>query len=220
MIRVGIIGGAGYTAGELIRLLVNHPQAEIAFVHSTSNAGNRLAQVHGGLEGDTGMRFCDAYDLGAIDVLFLCSAHGQSRVWMEENSIPAGVKIIDLAQDFRDESCGFVYGLPELNRERIRRAERVANPGCFATAIQLALLPLAAAGVDIEALVRGAEGVERGFPAPRSDQRAVYPAVAGSPGSGRRRGHHPSLPRRNQTDPRPARFVGQFHDPNPATLQE
>ena len=82
MIRVGIIGGAGYTAGELIRLLVNHPQAEIAFVHSTSNAGNRLAQVHGGLEGDTGMRFCDAYDLGAIDVLFLCSAHGQSRVWM------------------------------------------------------------------------------------------------------------------------------------------
>ena len=147
MIRVGIIGGAGYTAGELIRLLVNHPQAEIAFVHSTSNAGNRLAQVHGGLEGDTGMRFCDAYDLGAIDVLFLCSAHGQSRVWMEENSIPAGVKIIDLAQDFRDESCGFVYGLPELNRERIRRAERVANPGCFATAIQLALLPLAAAGL-------------------------------------------------------------------------
>ena len=144
MIRVGIIGGAGYTAGELIRLLVNHPQAEIAFVHSTSNAGNRLAQVHGGLEGDTGMLFCDAYDLGAIDVLFLCSAHGQSRVWMEENTIPAGVKIIDLAQDFRDESCGFVYGLPELNRERIRRAERVANPGCFATAIQLAL---AAAGL-------------------------------------------------------------------------
>ena len=147
MIRAGIIGGAGYTAGELIRLLVNHPQAEIAFVHSTSNAGNRLAQVHGGLEGDTGMRFCDAYDLGAIDVLFLCSAHGQSRVWMEENSIPAGVKIIDLAQDFRDESCGFVYGLPELNRERIRRAERVANPGCFATAIQLALLPLAREGL-------------------------------------------------------------------------
>ena len=109
MIRVGIIGGAGYTAGASLRLLVNHPQAEIAFVHSTSNAGNRLAQVHGGLEGDTGMRFCDAYDLGAIDVLFLCSAHGQSRVWMEENTIPAGVKIIDLAQDFRDESCGFVY---------------------------------------------------------------------------------------------------------------
>ena len=147
MIRAGIIGGAGYTAGELIRLLANHPQAEIAFVHSSSNAGNRLADVHGGLEGDTDMRFSDSYDLMAIDVLFLCSAHGQSRVWLEDNELPAGLKIIDLAQDFRDESDGFVYGLPELNRERIRRAERVANPGCFATAIQLALLPLAAAGL-------------------------------------------------------------------------
>ena len=147
MIRAGIIGGAGYTAGELIRLLVNHPQVEIAFVHSTSNAENRLADVHGGLEGDTDMRFCEAYDLASADVVFLCSAHGQSRGWMAENPIPAGVKVIDLAQDFRDESEGFVYGLPELNRERIRRAERVANPGCFATAIQLALLPLAAAGL-------------------------------------------------------------------------
>ena len=147
MIRAGIIGGAGYTAGELIRLLVNHPQVEIVFVHSTSNAGNRLADVHGGLEGDTDMRFCDSYDLGSADVVFLCSAHGQSKVWLAENTSPAGVKIIDLAQDFRDESEGFVYGLPELNRERIRRAERVANPGCFATAIQLALLPLAAAGL-------------------------------------------------------------------------
>lgn len=147
MIRAGIIGGAGYTAGELIRLLVNHPQVEIVFVHSTSNAGNRLADVHGGLEGDTDMRFCDSYDLGSADVVFLCSAHGQSKVWLAENTIPAGVKIIDLAQDFRDESEGFVYGLPELNRERIRRAKRVANPGCFATAIQLALLPLAAAGL-------------------------------------------------------------------------
>lgn len=147
MIRAGIIGGAGYTAGELIRLLVHHPQAEIAFVHSTSNAGNRLADVHSGLEGDTELRFCDAYDLASIDVVFLCSAHGQSRIWLSQNAVPDGVKIIDLAQDFRDESEGFVYGLPELNRERIRRAERVANPGCFATAIQLALLPLAAAGL-------------------------------------------------------------------------
>ena len=147
MIRAGIIGGAGYTAGELIRLLVNHPQAEIVFVHSTSNAGNRLAQVHGGLEGDTGMRFCDAYDLGAIDVLFLCSAHGESRKWLAAHDVPAGVRIIDLAQDFRDESEGFVYGLPELNRDRIRAARRVANPGCFATAIQLALLPLAREGL-------------------------------------------------------------------------
>ena len=147
MIRIGIIGGAGYTAGELIRLLLAHPQARIAFVHSTSNAGNRLADVHGGLEGDTEMRFSDAYDLGAIDVLFLCSAHGESRKWMEANTVPAGVKIIDLAQDFRDESGGFVYGLPELNRDRIRTAQRVANPGCFATAIQLALLPLAREGL-------------------------------------------------------------------------
>ena len=147
MIRAGIIGGAGYTAGELIRLLLNHPQAEIAFVHSTSNAGNRLCDVHGGLEGDTEMRFGDTCDLASIDVVFLCSAHGESRKWLEANAVPAGVKVIDLAQDFRDESDGFVYGLPELNRERIRAAERVANPGCFATAIQLALLPLAAAGL-------------------------------------------------------------------------
>ena len=147
MIRAGIIGGAGYTAGELIRLLVNHPEVEIAFVHSTSNAGNRLADVHGGLGGDTDMRFCDSYDLAAADVVFLCSAHGQSRLWLAGHEVPAGVRIIDLAQDFRDESEGFVYGLPELNRERIRRACRVANPGCFATAIQLALLPLAAAGL-------------------------------------------------------------------------
>lgn len=147
MIRVGIIGGAGYTAGELIRLLVNHPQVETVFVHSTSNAGNCLADVHGGLEGDTELRFCSSYDLASIDVVFLCSAHGQSRVWMAENAVPSGVKIIDLAQDFRDESEGFVYGLPELNRERIRTATRVANAGCFSTAIQLALLPLAAAGL-------------------------------------------------------------------------
>ncbi|WP_295936293.1 N-acetyl-gamma-glutamyl-phosphate reductase [uncultured Alistipes sp.] len=147
MISVGIIGGAGYTAGELLRLLINHPQVRIAFVHSSSNAGNRITAVHGGLEGETELRFSDTYDLQAIDVLFLCSAHGQSRVWLAANAVPAGVKIIDMAQDFRDESEGFVYGLPELNRARIRAAERVANPGCFATAIQLALLPLASAGL-------------------------------------------------------------------------
>ncbi len=147
MIRAGIIGGAGYTAGELIRLLVNHPQVEIAFVHSTSNAGNLLTEVHGGLEGETTMHFCAEYDLASVDVVFLCSAHGQSRTWMAEQQLPEGLRIIDLAQDFRDESEGFVYGLPEMNRERIRKARRVANPGCFATAIQLALLPLAAAGL-------------------------------------------------------------------------
>lgn len=97
--------------------MVNHPQVRLAFVHSTSNAGNRIADVHGGLEGDTELRFADTCDLASIDVLFLCSAHGESRKWLEANDVPAGVKIIDLAQDFRDESDGFVYGLPELNRD-------------------------------------------------------------------------------------------------------
>ena len=144
MIKVGIIGGAGYTAGELIRLLINHPAVEIAFIHSTSNAGNAVTDIHGGLIGETDLRFSAEYDLTAVDVLFLCSAHGQSRKFWEENPAPVTLKIIDLAQDFRDESCGYVYGLPEINRERISKTTRLANPGCFATAIQLALLPLAA----------------------------------------------------------------------------
>lgn len=147
MIRVGIIGGAGYTAGELIRLLVNHPEVELRFVHSTSNAGNALTAVHGGLEGDTKLCFASEYDLSTVDVLFLCSAHGQSSTWMAENELPEGLKIIDLAQDFRDEHDGFVYGLAEWQREKVASATRIANPGCFATAIQLALLPLAAAGL-------------------------------------------------------------------------
>ena len=148
MIRAGIVSGAGYTAGELIRLLVHHPQVEIAFVQSSSNAGNRIADVHGGLEGELEeMRFCAEYDPAQADVIFSCAAHGESRKWLEAAQLPEGLKIIDLAQDFRDESAGFVYGLPEWQRERIRTAERVANPGCFATAIQLSLLPLAAAGL-------------------------------------------------------------------------
>lgn len=147
MIRVGIIGGAGYTAGELIRLLLNHPEAELRWVHSTSNAGNPLTAVHGGLEGETELRFASEYDLKSVDVVFLCSAHGQSSVWMAENELPEGVKVIDLAQDFRDEHDGFVYGLAEWQREKVHAATRIANPGCFATAIQLSLLPLAAAGL-------------------------------------------------------------------------
>lgn len=146
MVKVGIIGGAGYTAGELIRLLVNHPKVEIVFVHSTSNAGNHICDVHDGLWGETDLHFSAEYDLNAVDVLFLCSAHGMSRKFWEENVMPQGLKVIDLAQDFRDESYGYVYGLPEVNKERVAKAMRVANPGCFATAIQLALLPLAAAG--------------------------------------------------------------------------
>lgn len=147
MIKVGIIGGAGYTAGELIRLLINHPEVEVVFIHSTSNAGNAVSDVHGGLIGESELRFTDSYDLNAVDLLFLCSAHGQSRKFWEENVAPAALKIIDLAQDFRDESCGYVYGLPEVNRGRIATTSRLANPGCFATAIQLALLPLASAGL-------------------------------------------------------------------------
>lgn len=147
MIKVGIIGGAGYTAGELLRILVNHPEVEISFVHSTSNAGNPVASVHTTLFGECELCFSEEYDLTAIDALFICSAHGQSGKFLAENEIPEGLRIIDLAQDFRDESNGFVYGLPELNRERTRGAQKVANPGCFATAIQLALLPLAAKGL-------------------------------------------------------------------------
>ena len=147
MSRAGIIGGAGYTAGELIRLLVHHPEVELGFVHSTSNAGNQLTAVHGGLEGECDLCFSSEYDLSTVDVVFLCSAHGQSSVWMAENALPEGLKIIDLAQDFRDEHDGFVYGLAEWQREKIATATRIANPGCFATAIQLALLPLAAAGL-------------------------------------------------------------------------
>ena len=147
MIKVGIIGGAGYTAGELLRILVNHPEVEIVFVHSTSNAGNFLYDVHGGLFGDTQLRFSDSYDLSAVDVLFLCSAHGKSREFWAENARPAGLKVVDLAQDYRDESEGDVYGLPEWQRDKILGADKIANPGCFATAIQLALLPLAAAGL-------------------------------------------------------------------------
>lgn len=146
MIRAGIIGGAGYTAGELIRLLINHPQTEISWIHSTSNAGNPVTDVHGGLFGETNLRFSDKHPLDEVDVVFLCSGHGKSTEFWSENTLLEGVKIIDLAQDFRDESCGYVYGLPEVNRARIRTASKLANPGCFATAIQLALIPLTAAG--------------------------------------------------------------------------
>ena len=185
MVKVGIIGGAGYTAGELIRLLINHPQVEIAFIHSTSNAGNLVCDVHGGLIGETDLRFSAEYDLTAIDALFLCSAHGQSRKFWEENPAPVTLKIIDLAQDFRDESCGYVYGLPEINRSRIAATSRLANPGCFATAIQLALLPLAAKGllvgeVHITAITGSTgAGVKPGATTHfswRSDNMSVYKA--------------------------------------------
>jgi len=148
-IRVGVIGGAGYTAGELLRILVNHPQVEITFINSSSNAGNAIDEVHSGLTGETSLVFTDELPLHQVDVLFLCSAHGDSKKFMEANEIPASVKIVDLSTDYREARADhdFVYGLPELNREAIRNAQRIANPGCFATAIQLALLPLAAKGL-------------------------------------------------------------------------
>lgn len=147
MIKAGITGGAGYTAGELIRLLVNHPKVKLAFVHSESNAGKYLHEMHEGLFGDTDLRFCDSFRLKDADVLFMCSGHGKSHEFWEQQKRPRKLKVIDLAQDYRDESDGYVYGLPEMQRERICKADSIANPGCFATAIQLALLPLAKAGL-------------------------------------------------------------------------
>ena len=148
-IKAGVIGGAGYTAGELLRILIFHPQVEVTFVNSSSNAGNAVSTVHEGLLGDTDLRFTDALPLDEVDVLFLCSAHGDSRKFMESHDVPQEVRIIDLSTDYRMKSAEhtFIYGLPELNREAIRQARRIANPGCFATAIQLALLPLAAQGL-------------------------------------------------------------------------
>lgn len=145
MIKAGIIGGAGYTAGELIRLLINHPHVELVFVNSTSNAGNKLTDVHGGLLGETDMKFTNQLPYNEIDVLFFCTAHGDTKKFLDTNKVPENLKIIDLSTDYRKESAEheFVYGLPELNKERIKQAKRIANPGCFATAIQLALLPLA-----------------------------------------------------------------------------
>lgn len=146
-IKVGIIGGAGYTAGELIRILINHPNVELAFVHSTSNAGNKLYSVHEGLFGETEQEFAADYDLNAVDVVFMCSGHGKSTEFWAQNQRPEKLKVVDLAQDYRDESCGYVYGLPECNRDRIKGCSLLANPGCFATAIQLGLMPLAANGL-------------------------------------------------------------------------
>ncbi len=145
MIKIGIIGGAGYTAGELIRILINHPDAEIVFVHSNSNAGNRLSDVHSGMIGETDLYFTKELPMDSIDLLFFCTAHGDSKKFMESQSIPENVKIIDLSMDFRIESDEnkFIYGLPELNRRSICRSQYVANPGCFATVIELGLLPLA-----------------------------------------------------------------------------
>jgi N-acetyl-gamma-glutamyl-phosphate reductase len=148
-IKAGVVGGAGYTAGELLRILIYHPHVEIVFVNSSSNAGNPLTDVHSGLIGETDMVFTSELPFEQVDVLFLCSAHGDSKKFMDGNNVPADLKIVDLSTDYRDArpDHDFVYGLPELQREAIKKAKHIANPGCFATAIQVALLPLAAAGL-------------------------------------------------------------------------
>ena len=164
MIRIGILGAAGYTGGELIRLLLNHPEAEIVFANSESNAGNLISDVHEGLVGDTDLRFTAEMPFEKVDVIFFCFGHGKSEQFLKEHTIPEHVKIIDLAQDFRvrseelgvrseevgvrSEELGvrswpWVYGLPEINKAEIAQAQHVANPGCFATCIQLGLLPAA-----------------------------------------------------------------------------
>ncbi len=146
MIKAGIIGGAGYTAGELIRILLYHTGAELAFVHSSSHAGDYVSDVHNDLLGETNLRFSGEAALKEVDVIFLCMGHGKSKTFMEKHSLPEGLKVIDLSHDFRIKRPGneFIYGLPEMNREEIKNAGKIANPGCFATGIELALLPLAA----------------------------------------------------------------------------
>lgn len=145
MIKAGIIGGAGYTAGELIRLLLNHPDVDLVWVNSNSNAGNPVSQVHQGLIGETDLVFTSETPFDQVNVVFFCTPHGESRKFMEAHAIPEDLKIVDLSQDYRiaDGEHDFIYGLPEVNRKYIIRGRHVANPGCFATAIQLALLPLA-----------------------------------------------------------------------------
>jgi N-acetyl-gamma-glutamyl-phosphate reductase len=171
-IKVGIIGAAGYTGGELIRLLLNHPQAEIAFAQSGSNASNKISSVHQDLMGETDMLFVEKADFsnsspsgdGGIDVIFFCAGHGEAKKFVAANDIPATVKLIDIGNDFRLNADAiingrtFVYGLPELQREKIKTANNIANPGCFATAIQLGLLPLAKAGLLTDVYTTGITG--------------------------------------------------------------
>lgn len=160
-IKAGIVGGAGYTGGEMLRILINHPAVELAFIHSTSNAGNPVSKIHADLAGETDLVFSDRLS-DDIDVLFLCVGHGDASKFLADNKIDDGVRIIDLSQDFRLKGQAapreFVYGLPELNREAIKKAKNIANPGCFATAIQLGLLPIANAGLLKEVHTTGITG--------------------------------------------------------------
>ncbi len=166
-IHAGIIGAAGYTGGELIRLLINHPNVSLTLIHSRSTPGQPVYKVHQDLLGETDLQFTDQFNqeiAGALDVLFLCLGHGESKKFLEEHDVPSNVKIIDLANDFRLKNGSnsgdrqFIYGLPEINRDAIRTASNVANPGCFATSIQLGLLPLAKQGVLNEVYTTGITG--------------------------------------------------------------
>lgn len=160
-IRAGIIGGAGFTGGETIRLLLNHPHVELAFVHSRSNAGKPLHAAHPDLIGETSHSFSDSFDEKA-DVVFLCLGHGESKKFLAEETFPASTRIIDLSQDFRlGESVGerqFIYGLPEIYRDQVKQARNIANPGCFATTLTLGLLPLAKNGLLKEVYSTGVTG--------------------------------------------------------------
>ena len=167
MIKAGIIGGAGYTAGEMIRILLHHPEATISYVHSNSHAGQPLYAAHSDLVGETDLTFTGG-DPEEADVVFLCLGHGKSVEFLNGTRLPGNPKVIDLSQDFRinpsfrdkdGNGSEFVYGLPECNREQIREARYIANPGCFATAFELALLPLAEAGLLTDAVhVNGITG--------------------------------------------------------------
>lgn len=141
MIKTGIVGAAGYTGGELIRLLIHHPQVSLQWIHSNSQQGKPLEAVHPDLIGDSDLVFTQRVDTSGLDLVFLCLPHGEARPFLQQHSFGKETVIIDLSTDFRDESDDFVYGLPEVNAPRIKQAKRIANPGCFATGIQLALAP-------------------------------------------------------------------------------
>jgi N-acetyl-gamma-glutamyl-phosphate reductase len=189
-VRAGIVGGAGYTGGEMLRILVNHPNVDIAFVHSNSNTGNYIYEVHTDLFGDTDLKFAGELSHD-IDVLFLCVGHGDAKKFLEANEIPDHIKIIDLSQDFRLtqnsrlKTRDFIYGLPELNRDAIKGAQNIANPGCFATCLQLGLLPLAAKSLlNNEVHITGTTGSTGAGQSPsptthftwRNDNLSIYKA--------------------------------------------
>jgi N-acetyl-gamma-glutamyl-phosphate reductase len=189
-IKAGIVGGAGYTGGEMLRILVNHPHVDIAFVHSNSNAGNYIYEVHTDLFGDTDLKFAGELS-DDIDVLFLCVGHGDAKKFLEATAVSDHIKIIDLSQDFRLtensklKAKSFVYGLPELNRDSLKSAQNVANPGCFATCLQLGLLPLAAKGLlNGEVHITGTTGSTGAGQSPsatthftwRNDNLSIYKA--------------------------------------------